>query len=171
MMGELGADAAREQADRAARDPEAEYLPAFDLAGPLASMQPVHEVQVAPFFLAEDLIAGQWQSRFELTQIRGHENFNRLALERLAQHGWRLPSEAEVELTRLLPPPLCALGRGWCQDTWHPNYVGAPLDARPWGTDATLEVDGLRKRFDLTRRRACVRAACSLFAETARGGR
>ncbi len=137
----------------------------------LRAQVPARVVDVPPYFLAESTITTRWAHRFGLAEVRKADEFNVRALEAIGRFGWRLPSEAEValggHLTRLAEVRFSSseLGTGWCQDTWHPDFTGAPPDARPWGTDATTERQRRsRAAFDPKQRRAQLRPASDLFS-------
>ncbi len=116
---------------------------AAEVLAEVARMQPAHFAEVAPFFIAESELDSSWWSRLGFSNAPSDPGLD-AAMGALAGRGWRLPSEAELELNRLLrgiapdPRDWPSIESGRCADSWHPNYVGAPGDGSGWGSASTV---------------------------------
>jgi hypothetical protein len=101
---------------------------------------PAHIVDLAPYFAGEGPLDDPRWVKLGVTRQIG-KPLPEDALSALGRIGWRLPSEAELELLRLLSArsTLGRLDSGLCADDWHPNYEGAPERGLPWGSSAQVQ--------------------------------
>lgn len=104
-----------------------------DLEGWIVS--PQRTVDAAPFFAGEAMLdEGRW-IKIGVVRPTG-QPMPDSAHQAFVSKGWRLPSEAELELVRQVAgrSNLERIDSGQCEDAWHDTYEGAPLDALPWGS-------------------------------------
>lgn len=130
--------------------------------------RPRRIVDAAPFLLAERVLDMPWRVAVGLPPGKDAAAFHEGARERLRALGWRLPSEAELELARHVEALPGVWGRwslasGWCADAFD-EPGPPPADARPWGStaDVWVDLDG-RRRLERGKTRAEVRPALDLF--------
>jgi len=171
VMGATDAEIATARLELERRSAEEFYEGPRRIDGHLVS--PAHVVDVAPFLACESGLGHSAWARIGVTLAPGGPP-QANALDAVRAQGWRLPSEAELELVRLLCTH-AELGRfddGLCADDWHEDYRGAPTRGTPWGQSAGLmrlvdDHDGLRTiRRERAKGRLYVRPFISLFPDS-----